>query len=92
MTDSISEIQAARRRAERDPIDWPTMRAALIESGMVEERRWAQSEVEDIPAFLRVGSEVRLDLGRVPLSYLEHLRVAEATLIDELYDEKHGTS
>jgi hypothetical protein len=33
------ELQAERRRNEREPRDWPTYRAALIESGMVEEAR-----------------------------------------------------
>lgn len=34
---SVFEQQQARKAAERDPVDWDKMRAALIESGMVAE-------------------------------------------------------
>ena len=76
MTDSISEIQAERRRAERPPIDWPTYRDAIVASGMVEESR--QRREENAPIFGPI--EVRYYAGASD----------KVTIVDELYDEKHG--
>lgn len=45
MKKSIAEIQAERKRNEREPYDWATYKQALIDCGLVEERR-AQREAE----------------------------------------------
>jgi len=57
MSDSIAELQAARKAAEREPRDWDTYRQELIDSGMVEEaaqRRhieegYRESEIRGVP-------------------------------------------
>jgi hypothetical protein len=84
------EIQAQRRAAEREPIDWDTYRLALIESGMVEEaRKRRESETLDdkigaypTETWLRQISSVG-DL-------LKRCGAEEVTLVDELWEEEHG--
>lgn len=39
MMDEVSALQAQRKRDERPAIDWDAYRTALLESGLVEERR-----------------------------------------------------
>lgn len=69
------ELQAERRRTEREPRDWATMRAALIESGMVEERARAREAI--VGPIASKDCVVQSDRGAV-------------SLVDTLWLEEHG--
>jgi hypothetical protein len=88
---NISDLQAQRKAAEREPIDWKTYRAALIGSGMVEEARRSRELPRAIAYFTEDPGAKEEALIALATGDFEVLQVRPRTLVDELYLEKHGS-
>jgi hypothetical protein len=82
---SVYDQQQARKAAEREPIDWATYRAALIESGMVEEARLRRESATLDDKLAAYPAETWL---RQVSSVGELLK--SRTLVDALWEEEHG--
>lgn len=62
MNERMCDVQARRHAAEPAPRDWPTKRAAIIDAGMVEERRKLRDRNDEddgnhMSAYLGLGDE-----------------------------------
>ena len=99
---TVSEMQARRKAAEREPIAWDVYRAALIESGMVADAR-QRREVLIVPrSYAVVVSPDKPKFEYEPMPGDGHVfddmlramghKDEPRTLIDRLWADKHGVA
>jgi hypothetical protein len=88
----IAKLQAERRRAN-DALpqhEWHAKRQALIDSGMVEERRQMRDCPQAPDPHGVYKARILSLMDRADIMIHAGREKAEQTLVDALYEEKHG--